>query len=96
MKDFDETEAIEFIRNNVDGIQDCDNDDLVLVMDTMFEYDEMVGEEATDEQLAPESIAAYVIKQLKRDDEFDISFDAILPIVRAELAYEDYIWNNEE
>lgn len=95
MKEFDEFEAVEFIKNAVPELHDCNDDDILLIIDTMLDYDEMVGEDATDEQLSVEAVAAYVAKQVVRDPEFSISAELIAPVVQACDAYDDYLMEEE-
>ena len=95
MKEFDEIEAIGYIKNAVPELQSCSDDDILLIIDTIFEYDETIGEDAEDEQLTPEAIGAYVAKQLKHDSEFNIPSELILPAVRAEMGYEGTLWDED-
>ena len=96
MKDYDEIEAVGFIKNTNPDLATLKDDDILLVIDTIFEYDEKCGEDADDDQLSPEAVAAYVVKQMKNDVEFTIPLEMILPIVKAEYAYEAYLWDSNE
>lgn len=94
MKVFDEFEAVQFIKNAVADVRDSNDDDILLIIDTMLDYDEMVGEEATDEQLSLEVVSAYVAKQLARDPEFDIDAHLIAPVLEALAAYENSLFDD--
>lgn len=96
MKEFDEIEAVGYIKNQVPELQSCSDDDILLIIDTIFEYDEKIGDEAEDELLTYEAVSSYVIKQLKNDAEFRIPIELILPAVKAEQDYEDYLWESDD
>ncbi len=89
MKEFDDSDAIKYIRNEVAQCAGISDDDLLLVIDTMFDYDETLAEDAPDEAFDVETIAAYVKKQLKKDDENKVPLELVEAIVEAELDYED-------
>lgn len=89
MKEFDDNDAIKFIRNLVPECATVNEDDLLLVIDTMFEYDETLTEDAPDEAFDVEAIVAYVVKQLKKDSENQVPLELVGKIVEAELDYED-------
>lgn len=89
MKEFDDNDAVKFIRSKVVECANIDEDDLLLVVDTMFEYDETLDEDAPDEAFDVEAIAAYVKKQLKKDAENKVPLELVEQIVEAELDYEE-------
>lgn len=89
MKEFDDNDAVKFIRSKVTECANIDEDDLLLVVDTMFEYDETLDEDAPDEAFDVEAIAAYVKKQLKKDAENKVPLELVEQIVEAELDYEE-------
>lgn len=89
MKEFDDNDAVKFIRSKVAECANIDEDDLLLVVDTMFEYDETLDEDAPDEAFDVEAIAAYVKKQLKKDAENKVPLELVEQIVEAELDYEE-------
>ncbi|MBQ0068587.1 MAG: hypothetical protein KBT09_02365 [Bacteroidales bacterium] len=89
MKEFDDNDAIKFIRNDVPAAQAISEDDLLLVVDTMFDYFESLDDDAPDEAFDEAAIVAYVQKQLKKDDENKVPADMVPAIVTAELNYED-------
>lgn len=89
MKEFDDSDAVKYIQEHVAECKCCSEDDLLLVIDTMFDYDETLSEDAPDEAFDVETIAAYVKKQLKKDEENKVPLDLVEKIVEAELDYED-------
>ena len=89
MKEFDDNDAVKYIRSQVPECANINEDDLLLVIDTMFEYDETLDEDAPDEAFDVEAIAAYVAKQLKKDTENTVPAELVPRIVEAELDYED-------
>lgn len=89
MKEFDDNDAIKFIRNEVPAAKAVSEDDLLLVVDTMFDYFESLDDDAPDEAFDEAAIVAYVQKQLKKDDENKVPAEMVASIVTAELNYED-------
>lgn len=89
MKEFDDNDAIKFIRSEVPATQAISEDDLLLVVDTMFDYFESLDDDAPDEAFDEAAIVAYVQKQLKKDKENTVPADLVPAIVTAELNYED-------
>lgn len=88
--EFDENKAIDYIKAQVENpdIAKYDDDDILLVIDTIFEYFEKYDEnEDFDDD--NEKVIAYVKKQLAKDKDNAISFDHVAEIVEAETAYEN-------
>lgn len=88
--EFDENKAIDYIKAHVENpdIAKYDDDDILLVIDTIFEYFEKYDEnEDFDDD--NEKVIAYVKKQLAKDKDNDISLDHVAEIVEAETAYEN-------
>lgn len=93
MKLFDENEAIAFIRNMVAESKCLTNDDILEVIDSIFNFYDEAGEldldfdDVNDIDDAPEeeTIINYVIETLS---DLEISSETISEIVRAELSYE--------
>ena len=77
-KEYDEFEAIAFIRQRVSGAQDCSDDDLLLLIDTMFDYYDSLDDDATDDQY---------------DVECAIPRNLVPELVTAELEYETTLDN---
>ena len=87
-KEFDEIDALQFIRSNVDKqVSDKYDDDVLIVMDIMFEFDEKCGDSDIDNY--DEEVIKYVITQLHKDPENRVEDDDVPQIVTAELDYED-------
>lgn len=88
--EFDENKAIDYIKAHVENpdIAKYDDDDILLVIDTIFEYFEKYDEnEDFDDD--NEKVIAYVKKQLAKDKDNAISLDNVAEIVEAETAYEN-------
>lgn len=88
--EFDENKAIDYIKAHVESpdIAKYDDDDILLVIDTIFEYFEKYDEnEDFDDD--NEKVIAYVKKQLAKDKDNAISLDQVAEIVEAETAYEN-------
>lgn len=88
--EFDENKAIDYIKAHVENpdIAKYDDDDILLVIDTIFEYFEKYDEnEDFDDD--NEKVIAYVKKQLAKDKDNTISLDHVAEIVEAETTYEN-------
>lgn len=88
--EFDDYKAVAYIKDHAEcpEIKEYDDDDILLVIDTIFEYFEKYDDE--DEFVDDcEAVAAYVRKQLAKDKDNTVSLDHVLDIVKAEAAYED-------
>lgn len=88
--EFDENKAIDYIKAHVENpdIAKYDDDDILLVIDTIFEYFEKYDEnEDFDDD--NEKVIAYVKKQLAKDKDNAINLDHVAEIVEAETAYEN-------
>ena len=96
MKEFDESEALDFIRANAgsERVSAYSDDDLLNIVDMIWDYYEINGmldidADADDEEDSlPEDITVYVKRMLKKDAGAKVSTDDVYDIVRAELAYE--------
>lgn len=88
--EFDENKAIDYIKAHVENpdIAKYDDDDILLVIDTIFEYFEKYDENEDFED-DNEKVIAYVKKQLAKDKDNAISLDYVAEIVEAETAYEN-------
>lgn len=88
--EFDENKAVDYIKAHVENpdIAKYDDDDILLVIDTIFEYFEKYDEnEDFDDD--NEKVIAYVKKQLAKDKDNAIRLDHVAEIVEAETAYEN-------
>ena len=94
--EFDEIKAIAYIKAHADdaAIAAYDDDDILLVIDTIFEYFEKYDENMDFDDYV-EKVAAYVKRQLAKDKDNQISLDHVLSIVKAETAYEETLDREE-
>lgn len=85
-KFYDENNAVKFIRTQVgdDIARKYGSDDIVLLIDTMFDYFD-----THDDDDDIDRIAAWVAKELRKDKDNNIEPQDVPAIVAAELAYED-------
>lgn len=95
MKEFDENEAIEAMRQALspEASQRCSDDELLNVIDIIWDwYDESglldIDSEADDEDVNVDALTAHVRKMLAKDKLSPIRPDEVEPIVAAELRYE--------
>lgn len=93
IREYDEHDAIKYIRAHVgeEIAGACSENDLVLLIDTLFDYFEMNDD---DDDFEPDldTMVKWVTKQLSRDKECKIAPEHVGPIVEAELAYEDTLF----
>lgn len=97
-KEFDENDALKFIRNYIpQPIKNkYSDDDLVLLMDTIYDYYEeeddidLWDEDTTHEEQEAEvnRIVNYVKKNLRKDSDNQIEMDDVKSLVLGELEYE--------
>ncbi|MDO4511512.1 MAG: hypothetical protein Q4B68_06830 [Bacteroidales bacterium] len=88
--EFDELKAIAYIKEHagIAEVANYDDDDILLVIDTIFEYFEKYDEnEDFDDD--NEKVIAYVKKQLAKDKANAIDPAHVAAIVEAETAYEN-------
>lgn len=92
--DFDENKAIAYIKAHASApeVAAYDDDDILLVIDTIFVYFEKY-DETVDFDDDIEKVAAYVRKQLAKDKDNQVKPEHVLPIVEAETAYEETLDN---
>ncbi len=91
MKEFDESEALDFIRANAgsERVSAYSDDDLLNIVDMIWDYYEINGmldidADADDEEDSlPEDITVYVKRMLKKDAGAKVSADDVYDIVRA-------------
>lgn len=100
--EYDENQAIEFIRKQTNNICDkYDDDEILNIIDMIFDYFEENGmldidfsdDDDNDEKTVAD-LVAYVTKMISKDKGSAVQTADIEPIVRAELAYEDYLDEN--
>ncbi|MDD2962213.1 MAG: hypothetical protein PHR45_09080 [Muribaculaceae bacterium] len=96
-KEYDENEAIVFIKNFLP--QDLKNkyndDDILIVIDIIFDYYEDKGffdvsaDEDEESDLSVTDLVGYVKNQLRKDPDNIIEMDDVMNIVLGELEYEE-------
>lgn len=96
-KEYDENEAIKFINNYLpqDIKGKYTDDDILIVIDTIFDYYESKGffdidsYDDAEEDLQVHDLIGYVKNQLLRDRDNSIDMDDVMPLVLGELEYEE-------
>ena len=96
-KEYDENEAIKFINNYLpqDIKGKYTDDDILIVIDTIFDYYEskgffdIDGDDDAEEDLQVHDLIGYVKNQLLRDRDSSIDMDDVMPLVLGELEYEE-------
>jgi hypothetical protein len=94
--EFDEQNAIDFIRENLpkDYLANYDDDEILNVIDIIFDYYDESGmldidlSDDDDDDLDIDALVNYVTKILRKDKLSPIAEQHIRPIVLAELDYE--------
>ena len=96
-KEFDENDAISFIRNYVPSEikNKSSDDDILLLIDTMFDYfekgddDEILYDDDVEDEYNINEVVNYVKKNLRKDPDNQIDVDDIKYLVEGELEYEN-------
>ena len=96
-KEYNENEAIKFINNYLpqDIKGKYTDDDILIVIDTIFDYYESKGffdidsDDDAEEDLQVHDLIGYVKNQLLRDRDNSIDMDDVMPLVLGELEYEE-------
>lgn len=90
-KEFDEFDAVEYIRSHVakDLSEKYDDDDLLLLIDAIGDFLSAHELDNSDNDAAGMAVVEYVKSQLKKDAENVIEMADVEPLVLAELDYED-------
>ena len=96
---FDEDEAIKFIRQALqqDKSDEISDDEILYIIDCIWDWYEKNGyleinADVTDEEeLHVDDLTAYVVKELRRAKELNVSAEDAETIVKAELQYEESI-----
>lgn len=96
VKEYDEDEAIKFIKNKIQNSVKTkySNDDILTVIDIVFDYYDEQGfldiDSDDDEAMLSETdLIGYVKNQLRKDSDNEIDIDDVKHIVLAELEYEE-------
>ena len=94
---YDEDKAVAFIRKAVPAaVSDkCSDDDILFIIDTIWDYYESKGltsrdAELTDDEIAdPSELTRYVANEVKKDGVLMLDSADLEEIVKAELQYEE-------
>ena len=86
--EYDENEAVRYIKSQVPECAECVCDDLLLVIDAMYDYFDSLTDDAPDEAFEADHILPYVTKAVKKDKESTVQVEWLPRIVQAELDYE--------
>ncbi|MCI5977390.1 MAG: hypothetical protein MRZ32_00440 [Bacteroidales bacterium] len=102
--EYDEQKAIQYIRDHSEGHANYDDDQLLNVIDMIFDYyDEhglldidvdADGNSDDDDDNEEAALIEYVSRMLAKDKGAIISPDDVPYIVRGELGYEEYLDQN--
>ena len=91
--DFDESKAIKYIKSHFpEGAPDYDEDEILNVIDIIFDYYEdngMLDIDFDDEEDETEGLIAHVAKMLSKDPYSTILPEHVSAIVTAEIEYEN-------
>ena len=90
-KEFDEFDAVEYIRSHVakDLSEKYDDDDLLLLIDAIGDFLSAHELDNSDNDAAGMAVVKYVKSQLKKDADNAIAVADVEPLVLAELDYEN-------
>lgn len=95
--DFDEQQAIKYIREHCPGLPNYDDDEYLNVIDMIFDFYESNGlldislddDDDDDDDVDIAEIIDYVQRMVRKDKGSKLSTDHVEPIVTAYLEYED-------
>ena len=97
MNEYDETKAVAFINSRLE--KQYPDDEILNVIDMIWDYYESNGMfEIDDDDDEPEDdleeqLVEYVKKMLVRDSEANVAMEDVADIVKAELEYEESLYN---
>lgn len=99
MKTYEENDAVKYILSNLpsDVAEKYSDDDILLVIDIIFEFYENKGYfdlndiDEPDDEFDESELFEFVKKSLKKDKDNPIDLDDVENIVHLELEYEDSI-----
>lgn len=99
MKTYEENDAVKYIFSNLpsDVAEKYSDDDILLVIDIIFEFYENKGYfdlndiDESDDEFDESELFEFVKKSLKKDKDNPIDLDDVENIVHLELEYEDSI-----
>lgn len=99
MKTYEENDAVKYILSNLpsDVAEKYSDDDILLVIDIIFEFYENKGYfdlndiDESEDEFDESELFEFVKKSLKKDKDNPIDLDDVENIVHLELEYEDSI-----
>lgn len=98
MKEYDETEAVKAMRAALDedSAKRYTDDDLLNLVDIIWDFYEVNGLlnidiDEDEPEISVDDIADYARRMLRKDKGANIQPDDIVPLIEAEIAYEDSI-----
>lgn len=101
IKEFDEDDAIKFIRQYVQSSvkNKYSDDDILLLIDTMYDFyengdDSNVKYEDESDEYNINEIVNYVKKSLRKDPDNQIDMDDVKSLVEGEIEYENTLEEN--
>lgn len=101
IKEFDEDDAIKFIRQYVQSSvkNKYSDDDILLLIDTMYDFyengdDSNVKYEDESDECNINEIVNYVKKSLRKDPDNQIDMDDVKSLVEGEIEYENTLEEN--
>lgn len=101
IKEFDEDDAIKFIRQYVQSSvkNKYSDDDILLLIDTMYDFyengdDSNVKYEDESDECNINEIVNYVKKSLRKDPDNQIDMDDVKSLVEGEIGYENTLEEN--
>lgn len=97
MKEFDENDAVEHIRGNIDPNISViyDDNEILNLIDIIFDYYEANGlldldaDDESDEEVSPDDIADYAARMLRRDKGARLTPEHARPMIQAYFDYEN-------
>ena len=93
---YDENLAIKYIKSQLPADWSCEEDDILLLIDSMFDYYEENDDFGTEEEPAVKGLVEYVKKALEKDKLNTIKPEYVEQIVKAELEYESQLDEDDE
>ena len=90
-KVFDENDAVRNMRSvlSAESNKRYGDDDLLLLLDAMFDYYEEMDDFSQEEEPSAEGAVEYVKKCLRKDKDNVIDLSEVAALVEAELKYEE-------
>ena len=90
--EYDETKAVEYIRQHAALSQEYDDDELLNVIDIIFDYYEENGlleiDDDDDDTIDIDDITQFVTRMLHKDKMAKVADIDVRPIIEAEFDYE--------